>query len=68
MTWFKNGINQKVSVQKQKHEAISKGHSKYQKKKNDRNKIKCINYNEYIKYSVKRKNFRLDFKNLTTCY
>lgn len=33
MTWFKNGINQKVSVQKQKHEAISKGQSKYQKKK-----------------------------------
>lgn len=33
MTWFKNGINQKVSVQKQKHEAISKGHSKYKKKK-----------------------------------
>lgn len=24
------------------------------KKKYDRNKIKCINYNEYIEYSVKR--------------
>ena len=32
-----------------------------------RNKIKYLNYNEYVKYPVKRKNFRLDFKNPAMC-
>lgn len=32
-----------------------------------RNKIKYLNYNEYVKYPVKRKNFRLGFKNPAMC-